>query len=44
MSSKWLELYETIKYRETNKLVLEIIDVINIYMIIKLNINNYMEQ
>jgi hypothetical protein len=35
MSAKWRELFETIKYKKNNKLVLEIIDIINI-----MNLNN----
>ncbi len=31
MSNKWIELIENIKYIEKNKLVLNIIDIINIY-------------
>ena len=30
-SNQWNELFQTIKYKENNKLVLEIIDLINIY-------------
>ena len=34
MKTNWRELYENIKYRENQKLVSEIIDIINIYYIL----------